>query len=400
MNYRISSGMMYQQSVGMMMAKQSRLAHTQQQLATGQKLISAKDDPVGAGSAVQFDRALAELERFALNGNAVLNRLGLQENALTSAGSAMARVHELTVQANNAALGNDSRRAISTELKSIYQGLLDLANTSDGTGRYLFGGTEDGSPPFAVSAGSVIYAGNQTQREVEVAPDTFVMDTLPGSEVFIRLRTGDGRMDGRADPNNTGTGLLMNFGVTDTAAWNGASYRIEFDTADSYIIYDAGNNPVASGAYQAGDSIAHGGMQVRIEGQPAIGDRFDVGPSPTRDIFSTMQDLIDALESDPVSDADKARMQNALQGAMRDIATAQNRMIDVRASGGAQMAAIDSAAGLREANTVTLKGSLSTLRDLDWAEAISRYNMENTALQAAQSVFMQMQSLSLFNLMR
>lgn len=57
-----------------------------------------------------------------------------------------------------------------------------------------------------------------------------------------------------------------------------------------------------------------------------------------------MQDLIDALESDPVSDVDKARMQNALQGAMRDIATAQNRMIDVRASGGAQMAAIDSAA--------------------------------------------------------
>lgn len=49
---------------------------------------------------------------------------------------------------------------------------------------------------------------------------------------------------------------------------------------------------------------------------------------------------------------------------------------------------------------MTLKGSLSTLRDLDWAEAISRYNMENTALQAAQSVFMQMQSLSLFNLMR
>jgi len=48
---------------------------------------------------------------------------------------------------------------------------------------------------------------------------------------------------------------------------------------------------------------------------------------------------------------------------------------------------------------VTYKGTLSTLRDLDWAEAIGRYNMENTALQAAQMVFTQMQSLSLFKLM-
>ena len=61
--------------------------------------------------------------------------------------------------------------------------------------------------------------------------------------------------------------------------------------------------------------------------------------------------------------------------------------------------AIDDAAALREANNVTLQGTLSTLRDLDWAEAIGRYQMENTALQAAQTVFMQMQSLSLFKLM-
>ena len=93
-------------------------------------------------------------------------------------------------------------------------------------------------------------------------------------------------------------------------------------------------------------------------------------------------------------------MQNSLQGAMRDIGTAQGRMIDARASGGAQLSAIETAASLREANNITLKDTLSGLRDLDWAEAIGRYQMENTALQAAQTVFMQMQQLSLFKLMR
>jgi len=398
-SYRISTGMMYQQSVSTMLAKQAKLAHTQQQLATGQKIITAKDDPVAAGTAVQMDRALAQLERFTLNGNAVQNRLGLQENTLTSVGDAMARVNELTLQANNAALGNDSRRAISTELKAIYQGLLDLANTNDGTGRYLFGGTDDASPPFALSGGNVIYSGNQSQREIEIAPDTFVLDTLPGSEVFMRLRTGDGRVDGRAASGNTGTGLLMDFSVTDSTVWTGASYRVQFDTAATYTVFDAGNNPIATGTYEKGGSIAFGGAQMKIDGNPATGDRFELGPSGTRDIFATLQTLIGALESDPVTDSDKARMQNVLQNSLRDVASAQGKMIDARASGGAQMTTLETAASLRDANTVTLKGSLSALRDLDWAEAIGRYNMENTALQAAQTVFMQMQSLSLFRLM-
>jgi flagellar hook-associated protein 3 FlgL len=399
MNYRISTGMMYQQSINTMLAKQAKLAHTQQQLSSGQRLVTAKDDPVAAGTAVGLDRAVAELERFGMNASAVQNRLGLQENALTQVGDAMARVNELVIQANNAAMGDDSRQAISTELKSIYAGLLDLANSTDGAGRYLFGGTSDGSAPFAIAGGNVIYSGDQTQRQVEVAPDMFVADTLPGSEVFLRLRTGDGRIDGQPAAGNTGTGLLMGFSVTDSTAWDGDTYTLSFGAGNTYQVVDGGGAVVATGAYAKGESIAFAGVQMKVDGQPANGDSFTLGPAGSRDIFATVQGLIDTLETSPTTDTQRAVMQNSLQAAMRDIATAQSRMIDARASGGAQLSAIDDAAALREANNVTLQGTLSTLRDLDWAEAIGRYQMENTALQAAQTVFMQMQSLSLFKLM-
>ena len=162
---------------------------------------------------------------------------------------------------------------------------------------------------------------------------------------------------------------------------------------------DAGGTVVTTGTYAKGESIAFAGVQMRIEGQPANGDSFTLGPAGSRDIFATVQGLITTLDTNPTTDAQRAAMQNDLQAAMRDVATAQSKMIDARASGGAQLSAIDDAAALREANNVTLQGTLSTLRDLDWAEAIGRYQMENTALQAAQTVFMQMQSLSLFKLM-
>ena len=80
---------------------------------------------------------------------------------------------------------------------------------------------------------------------------------------------------------------------------------------------------------------------------------------------------IDTLDTSPTTDAQRAAMQNSLQGAMRDIGTAQGRMIDARASGGAQLSANETAASLREANNITLKDTLSGLRDLDWAEALA-----------------------------
>ena len=57
-------------------------------------------------------------------------------------------------------------------------------------------------------------------------------------------------------------------------------------------------------------------------------------------------------------------------------------------------------AGVLQADEVTIKATLSGLRDLDYAEAISRYHLESSALQAAQTVFTQMQSMNLFNALR
>ena len=114
MTNRISTSMMYSQSVSSMTAKQSRLNQLEAQLSSGQRLVTAKDDPVAAGTAVGLDRALAAITRFGENANNVQNRLGLQENALAQAGDKMARVTELAVQSNNSSLSPDDRKAIAS----------------------------------------------------------------------------------------------------------------------------------------------------------------------------------------------------------------------------------------------------------------------------------------------
>ncbi|OBU68526.1 flagellar hook-associated protein 3 [Stenotrophomonas maltophilia] len=397
MSSRISTSMMFNQSVSLMMAKQARLSHLEQQIATGSKIVSAKDDPVTAGAAVGLDRSLAALERMKLNAGNVQNRLGVQENTLAQVNDLMARVNDLTIQASNPALGAADRKTLITELNQIRDGLLSLANADDGTGRYVFGGTNDGDPPFARINGKVVYRGDQTQREIEVGPDTYVHDALPGSEIFLRIPTGDGFVDGSAAAGNTGNGVLTNITRDGSSSWNGQSFSIRFNAADQYEVLDGAGNVTGTGTYKAGDSLEVDGVRLQITGTPAAGDSFSVKPSASRDIFDTMDKLIAALDADTGTPAKIAAQQNELQSALRDVARASDRMIDARAAGGAQLKALDNAADMRESNSVTLKTTLSQMRDLDYADALSQYQLQSTALQAAQTIFSQMQSMSLFN---
>ncbi len=399
MNSRISTSGVYLQSLSTMLAKQASLSHTQQQLAKGERLVTAKDDPVAAGNAVALDRATAELERFGENANLLGNRLNLQESVLAQAGDRLTRVRELTISANNASLSSEDKKAITAELKVIREELIGLANSQDGNGRYLFGGAADDHAPFVVSGGNVGYTGDQTQRQVEIAPDQFVSDTIPGSELFMRVRTGNGRIDGSAGAGNTGSGVLMEFGLAANGGWNGQSYSVSFTAPDTYELRDAGGALIGTGTYRSGEGISVGGLNLRIDGAPAAGDSFTVGPAQTRDVFGMLDNLVDALELPDDTPVQRAAQQNALQASLRDAATAQEHFIDGRATGGAQLAAMDSAAELREAQSVTLQTTLSGIRDLDYAEAISRFTLESTALQAAQQAFMRLQSSSLFDLM-
>ncbi|MBN5052157.1 flagellar hook-associated protein FlgL, partial [Stenotrophomonas maltophilia] len=395
MSNRISTGMMYSQSVALMMAKQAKLSHLEQQIATGSKIVSAKDDPVAAGAAVGLDRSLAALERMKLNGNNVQNRLGVQENTLAQVNDLMARVNDLTIQASNPALSAPDKKTLITELNQIREGLLSLANSSDGTGRYVFGGTNDSDPPFARIDGKVVYRGDQTQRQVEVGPDTYVRDALPGSEIFLRIPTGDGFVDGSAAAGNAGNGVLTNITRDGSDSWNGQSFSVRFTAADQYEVLDGAGNVTSTGTYKAGSELEINGVRLQIAGAPATGDSFNVQAASSRDIFGTMDKLIAALDADTGTPAKMAAQQNELQSALRDVGRAAERMIDSRAAGGAQLKALDNAAEMREANGVTLKTTLSQMRDLDYADALSQYQLESTALQAAQTLFSQMQSMSL-----
>ncbi|HEY5803468.1 MAG TPA: flagellar hook-associated protein FlgL [Lysobacter sp.] len=399
MTLRISTAGLHMQGLNALMLRQQQVARTQQQLVTGNKLEQAADDPTGMAQAQRLDHALATLEQHGKDAGLLEHRLRSQEQALSDVGSHLTRARELAIQANSPVLSDPDRKAIADELRSIRSEILSIANREDGAGRRLFAGGRDGVIPFADAAGTVTYAGDDGRNLIEVAPDLTVADTDPGSDVFMRVRTGDGIARGVAGAANTGTGVLQASAITDHAAWGGRSLRVEFTAADTYRVVDAAGTVLATGAYTTNSTISAGGVQVTLTGAPAAGDTFTVERAPVRDVFATLESLADVLDTPATSPAERARRGNALGAALGDIETAQDHMLAVRAGTGTRLASLDNAADVRGADDLTLSESLSQLRDVDYAEAASQLTLQLTALEAAQKTMLRVQSLSLFDKM-
>ncbi len=396
---RISTAGLYAQGLNGMLQQQQKVSRTQLELVSQSKLHRGADDPAGMAQAQRLDHAIASLVQNGKNADGLEHRLRSQETALTDVGSQLTRARELAIQANSGAMSPTDRKLIADELRAIRSEVLSIANRDDGAGRRLFAGTRDGAVPFTDNGGVVGYGGDDGRNLVEVAPDLSLGDTDPGSNVFMRVRSGDGTVRGRADAGNTGNGVLQSTSVADHGAWGGRALRIEFTARDAWRMVDAGGAEVATGAYTAGSTIGAGGVQVTLTGAPAPGDSFAVQRAPAQDVFATLQSLADALDAPVSSPADQARRDNAIGAAIGDLGTAQDHMLTLRASTGTRLASLDNAVDTRDAHGISLEESLSALRDVDIAEAASRLALQMTALEAAQKTMLRVQGMSLFDRM-
>src|SRR5690606_14517665 len=204
----------------------------------------------------EIDGALSRLAQLRDNGIVARNRLGLEETVLADVVDNLQRVRELTLQANNATLGNAERAGLAAEIRERFAGVLSLANSVDGNGRHLFAGHSERTQPFVVTAdGSVEYRGDSGQRLVAINDERHVAINDSGEDVFLRIANGNGTFSVSAGASNTGTGVLGAGTVTDAVAWVPGEYTIELVTPTGWEARDAASTLVASGDYAPGASI-------------------------------------------------------------------------------------------------------------------------------------------------
>lgn len=308
MSTRIATPYMFASGVDAMLRKQADLTHTELQLAEGKRILRPSDDASATAQLLDLKEHKAKIDQYQRNADAVTARLGQEETALSGIGNLLQRVRELTVQGNNGALGAEQRAAVATELREHVDAFVQLANTQDANGEFIFSGyrtdTEAISytpPATSGASGTFTYNGDTGQRMVKI---------------------GDSREVAMGDSGD----MFMNL-----AAAAGGS------TSIGAIIDDI------AASFESGTTAPNG---------------------------------------------------------LTDLDTAIDGISTARARVGGRMNAIDQQGAINEGFTLVVEQVRSNLEDLDYAEAISRFNQQLTALQASQQSFLKIQDLNLFNFLR
>ncbi len=394
---RVPTGAYYQQSTNLLNRLQNELTQTQLQIASGRRILTPSDDPVASAQLSNIESALSQNTQFQRNANLATSRLSVEETSLTDVQNAMFRMRDLMIQANNDTQTNESRRFIAVEAREIHDQLVELGNRRDGQNNYIFSGFQSRTEPFSSVNDSVQYNGDQGERRLQIGPSRYVTDGDSGGSVFMDVPNGNGQFVADADLGNTGSGVIGEGSLNGVSAWDGSTYAIVFTAADQYDVVDEGGAIVSTSSFEAGDTVTLPGATVTIDGTPAAGDEFSVSPSTTQDVFSLVRDFADALENPGSNPASNARLHNDINRSLTDIDQSIGNVLDIRSSIGSRMQAIETQEDSNADFDLTLQTTRSELQDVDYAEAISRLNLQLTSLEAAQQTFARIQGLSLFD---
>jgi flagellar hook-associated protein 3 FlgL len=402
---RLSSTTIFENGVNSMLARQSELAKTQNQISTGRRVLTPSDDPVAASQALDLTEAKGINKQYSDNAAAVTARLALQETSLSAMTRLLQDVKTLTVQAGDGALNASDLRSIADEIDGRYRELLGLANATDGNGEYLFAGYRTRTTPFEETApGVVVYLGDEGRREVAVSASRSIALNDSGSEVLTRIKNGNTTFVSAATPGNSGTGIISPGSVTNSTAITGHDYSITFTVSAGVTTYSvtdttSATTVVSNAPYVPGGQIAFDGLQVEIDGAPANADSYSVQPSANVSVFATLDTLRTALRSAGTGAVENANLTNSLNTVHSNLQNALDRVLAVTTSVGARLRETETIVSSNQDLDLNYDTRLSELRDLDYARALSDLSYQQLQLEAAQKSFVLVAGLSLFGLL-
>lgn len=416
---RVSTASKYQNLTSNLMRKQGELNQTNGQLSSGKRVETAGDDPVSSVTIQNYRQQLTQIDQY--NGAITLanNRLQTMETAIAGVEDNLGATKQKVLGMINGAMASSDRTAFKDELISLRDGLLELANSRDEAGNYVFAGNQSDTKPFMEATdGSMDYHGDSQSRYAQIDKSVNVKTSLPGDQLFTdvpnsygdfrpvfsdKTATAGGLTDGSKlhllsatiSDFSSAEAIEVSFNEVDVAAADGTTTK-----EMQYNLTVGGKVVAANQAYDSEqgivykDPVAADSATLNLKfGDISSGDNISLKPAQTINIFDSIQSAIDNAERPTSSPAAEANLQRVID----DLDSGFVHMNQQRSEVGTIMQQVDRQQEQHLDFELTLKQAQSGLEDLDYSKAIMDMNQQMMALQASQQAFGQTKQLSLFN---
>lgn len=174
----------------------SALSKNQSQMATGKRITTISDDPVGVLKSMQMRVKLYRMDQYKANLDTAQTWLKQTETAVEHMNEIVQSAYESTIKASSDYIADSDRKAIAEIIGQLRDHILELTNTKLGD-KYIFGGYNTEQKPFTIDSatGNILYNG------FDLADDTNAA-LIAESEQNIEIEIGFG-MRSRLSLNGT-----------------------------------------------------------------------------------------------------------------------------------------------------------------------------------------------------
>ncbi|MEC6813931.1 flagellar hook-associated protein FlgL [Photobacterium toruni] len=417
---RVSTASQYQNLTSNLMRKQGELNQTNGQLSSGKRVETAGDDPVSSVTIQNYRQQLTQIDQYNSAITLANNRLQTMETAIAGVEDNLGATKQKVLGMINGAMASNDRTAFKDELISLRDGLLELANSRDEAGNYVFAGNQSDTKPFMEATdGSMDYHGDSQSRYAQIDKSVNVKTSLPGDQLFTDVPNSYG--DFRpvfSDKSSDGAGGLTDgsklhlLSATTSDFSSAEAIEVSFNEVDiaaadgtttkemQYNLTVGGKVVAENQAYDSEQGIVYkdpavadsATLNLKFDGISS-GDSIALKPAQTINIFDSIQSAIDNAERSTSSPAVEANLQRVID----DLDSGFVHMNQQRSEVGTIMQRVDRQLEQHLDFELTLNQAQSGLEDLDYSKAIMDMNQQMMALQASQQAFGQTKQLSLFN---
>ncbi|MFC1585868.1 flagellar hook-associated protein FlgL [Fibrobacterota bacterium] len=390
----------------------SRLAKLQEQLSSGRKIQRPSDAPVDLTTDLQLRSNLNQLEQYGRNIDDGMSILAVTESAIGQTNDLFQRTRELAIQASNDTNTGREREFIMDEIRVIVDQLLSITNTTF-KGSFLFSGTQTKTQPFVLKNGNdVIDLTDNTATDA--ADNVFALD----SSIKLWDRSVDDSTLVSPNPNGDAPARdILPGSLTITGLTEGTDYEVDYvngtitflSTAPTTLIPGVGNLTNAEIAVADPSQPPYNlwpplpfspqpGNGIQVNYEWVRRSEKDLEGAVLREIDQGMLDRINTTVSEIHGDSNSVTTWDAvvklmeglhkntgdtIRQSISDLALAFDRSLTAQATAGARTNRFEATNLRNEGNYIESTRLQSVIEDVDFAETISAFMLQEAVHTAS-----------------
>ena len=169
--------------------QQSNIAQTQLKLAKGDALAQPSENTQLATSSLNLSSTIKRQESYISNLKLLDMKFSQTETLGIAARDQVTRIKELLIRSANGTYSDEDKKIMAFEISQIKDDLLNIVNSTDSSGNYMFSGIKNRTRPYYKDEqGLIQFQGDNTAVDIQVGPGQSMRSNSTSEDIFPSFR--------------------------------------------------------------------------------------------------------------------------------------------------------------------------------------------------------------------